>query len=167
MTEKFEGTRAPSGDTTGFAKIGHFAALVGTSVRTLRYYEEIGLCAPAARSRGGCRYYRPTDVNRLRMIQSLHDLGLSLERVRELLSTRQSETRTEFLRRVRTALKEHERLLEERQREIQGQRDRVELALAKLVQCTSCDLHPTEANSFCEPCGKDGRALPEGLSALF
>ncbi len=50
MTEKSEGAGAPSGDTTGFVKIGDFAALVGTSLRTLRYYEEIGLFAPAARA---------------------------------------------------------------------------------------------------------------------
>ena len=58
-------------------KIGAFAELAGTNLRTLRYYEEIGLLEPALRSRGRFRYYRPTDLNRVRMIRNLQDLGLA------------------------------------------------------------------------------------------
>ena len=56
-------------------KIGDFAELAGTNLRTLRYYEEIGLLAPAARSAGGFRYYRREDLDRLRMVASLQDLA--------------------------------------------------------------------------------------------
>jgi hypothetical protein len=44
-------------------KIGAFAELAGTNLRTLCYYEEVGLLQPAARSSGGFRYYRePTST---------------------------------------------------------------------------------------------------------
>ena len=44
-------------------KIGVFAKMAGTNLRTLRYYEEVGLLQPAARSNGGFRYYRDSDLN--------------------------------------------------------------------------------------------------------
>ena len=71
-------------------KIGEFAKFAQTNLRTLRYYEELGLLTPASRSQGGFRYYRRTDVNRLAMIRDLQSLGLQLERIRELMATRES-----------------------------------------------------------------------------
>ena len=50
-------------------KIGDFAKLADTNLRTLRYYEELGLLTPAERSDGGFRHYRATDVNRVRAIK--------------------------------------------------------------------------------------------------
>ena len=46
-------------------KIGDFARLAHTNLRTLRYYEEIGLLQPALRSDGGFRYFRQTDLNNI------------------------------------------------------------------------------------------------------
>jgi MerR family transcriptional regulator/heat shock protein HspR len=52
--------------------------MVGVHAQTLRYYERIGLVAPA-RSRGNIRMYSPMDVRRARWIKSLiDDLGINL-----------------------------------------------------------------------------------------
>ena len=52
--------------------------MVGVHAQTLRYYERIGLVAPA-RSRGNIRMYSPLDVHRARWIKSLiDDLGINL-----------------------------------------------------------------------------------------
>jgi len=52
--------------------------MVGVHAQTLRYYERIGLVAPA-RSRGNIRMYSPLDVRRARWIKSLiDDLGINL-----------------------------------------------------------------------------------------
>ena len=64
-------------------KIGEFARRAGTNLRTLRYYEEIGLLGPAHRSSGGFRYYRPTDVHRLRMVHTLQELRLPMHMARQ------------------------------------------------------------------------------------
>jgi MerR family transcriptional regulator, heat shock protein HspR len=54
------------------------ARMVGVHAQTLRYYERIGLVAPA-RSRGNIRMYSPQDVQRARWIKSLiDDLGINL-----------------------------------------------------------------------------------------
>ena len=52
--------------------------MVGVHAQTLRYYERIGLVAPA-RSRGNIRMYSPQDVQRAQWIKSLmDDLGINL-----------------------------------------------------------------------------------------
>ncbi len=56
----------------------------GLSARTLRYYEELGLLPGVRRRAGGRRVYGPDEVERLRFIQRLKALGLSLAEVTEL-----------------------------------------------------------------------------------
>ncbi len=153
---------------TGLLKIGDFAKVAGTNLRTLRYYEELGLLAPAQRSQGGFRYYRHTDLNRLNMIRDLQELGLHLDRIRELMSTRDSaEDRGVFLRRVREALDEQDRLLSERIAGLEEQRARIATAARKIADCQCCKLLPTSTNNFCEPCAITGEPLPAKVSALF
>lgn len=149
-------------------KIGDFARLAGTNLRTLRYYEELGLIVPASRSTGGFRYYRPTDVNRVQMIRDLQELGLHLDRIRELLGA-QHETvdRRDYMCRVRRALQEHDRLLKERLELLEFQRTKVSEALAKVAICEDCPYTPAVENNRCEPCARTGDQLPEHLSALF
>ncbi|HEX8026150.1 MAG TPA: MerR family transcriptional regulator, partial [Candidatus Limnocylindrales bacterium] len=61
------------------------AAEVGLTTRSIRYYEEIGLLAPA-RSGGAYRLYEPEDVERLRFIKGLRDdAGFSLSEIGQLL----------------------------------------------------------------------------------
>jgi DNA-binding transcriptional MerR regulator len=149
-------------------KIGDFARLAGTNLRTLRYYEEIGLFQPAARSQGGFRFYRATDVNRLKMVHTLQDLGLSLDRIREVMDTRRNgEAHISKISRVRGALKTQQDLLDARIAEIEVQKARLQDAVGKLTDCESCSIHPAPENNFCEPCPFDGKPLPEDLSALF
>jgi DNA-binding transcriptional MerR regulator len=152
----------------GLLKIGDFARIAGTNLRTLRYYEELGLLRPASRSAGGFRYYRQTDVNRLNMIRDLQELGLHLDRIRELMSTRDAnEPREVMLRRVRDALGEQDRLLQERMRTLEEQRGRLATALKKIGECEICKHVPGPANNHCEPCCITGESLPPKISALF
>ena len=73
-------------------RIGDVARLTGTTPRTIRYYEEIGLLPGAeGRARGAHRTYRETDVERLQEVLRLKDLlGLSLEELRELMAAEEA-----------------------------------------------------------------------------
>jgi MerR family transcriptional regulator, repressor of the yfmOP operon len=73
--------------TRGELRIGDVAKLAGTTPRTIRYYEEIGLLpTAAARERGAHRTYAESDVERLTELLRLKDLlGLSLEELKELV----------------------------------------------------------------------------------
>ena len=65
--------------------IGEVAERVGLSLRTIRYYEEVGLIAPSARTQGGFRLYTEADVNRLQLVKDMKPLGFSLDEMRDLL----------------------------------------------------------------------------------
>ena len=67
-------------------RIQEVAAEVGLTARSIRYYEEIGLLEPAARSDGDYRLFDTSDLERLRFIKSLRDdAGFSLAQVGQLL----------------------------------------------------------------------------------
>jgi DNA-binding transcriptional MerR regulator len=68
-------------------RIGEVAKLAGTTPRTIRYYEEIGLLPVASgREPGAHRTYAEADVERLTELLRLKDLlGVSLEELKELV----------------------------------------------------------------------------------
>jgi DNA-binding transcriptional MerR regulator len=66
-------------------QIGEVADSVGLSLRTIRYYEEIGLVPPSGRSEGGFRLYTESDIEQLRLVKALKPIGMSLETMGELL----------------------------------------------------------------------------------
>lgn len=67
-------------------RIGILADMAGTTVPTIRYYEQIGLLRPAARQRGGQRTYDREDVRRLAFVRRCRAFGFSIDEVRTLLS---------------------------------------------------------------------------------
>ena len=80
-----------SATTTGL-RIGEVARLVGTTPRTIRYYEEIGLLPSGAdREAGRHRLYGEQEVERLRDALRLKDLlGVSLDELKELLEAEEA-----------------------------------------------------------------------------
>lgn len=66
--------------------IGRLSRETGVKVPTIRYYEQIGLLAPARRSAGNQRLYDRAAVGRLAFIAHARELGFPLDAVRDLLS---------------------------------------------------------------------------------
>ena len=72
--------------TSPLLRINEVAAESGMTTRAIRYYEEIGLLEPAARSEGDYRLYDASDLERLRFIRNLRDdAGFSLAQIGQLL----------------------------------------------------------------------------------
>lgn len=65
--------------------IGQLADRTAASVRSIRYWSDVGVLAPERRSAGGYRLYGADAVARLDLVRSLRQLGLSLEEVRRVL----------------------------------------------------------------------------------
>lgn len=67
-------------------RIGEVALASGLPVKTVRYYDEIGLLAPTVeRSESGYRLFTPHVLNRLAFIKRSQSLGLSLSEVQQIL----------------------------------------------------------------------------------
>jgi MerR family transcriptional regulator, copper efflux regulator len=68
-------------------QVGDIARVSGKTVRAIHHYEDVGLLTPHARSKGRYRLYDQSAVNRVKWIGKLHDLGLSLSQIQEIVST--------------------------------------------------------------------------------
>ncbi len=73
-------------------RIGDVAKLAGTTPRTIRYYEELGLLAGAPeRPSGGHRLYSEAEVERLREVIRLKELlGVTLDELKDLLTAEEA-----------------------------------------------------------------------------
>ena len=96
--------------------IGDAAAQSGLPVKTVRYYDEIGLVSPG-RLDSGYRTYGAIDLHRLQFIARARGLGFSLDDCRHLLSLYDDESRAskDVKRIVREKLMEVDRKIEELQ----------------------------------------------------
>ena len=70
-------------------KIGDFSKVTNTPIKTLRYYDEIGLLKPSYIDYfTGYRYYEKNQINIIREIRALKDINLSLKEIKQYLETR-------------------------------------------------------------------------------
>jgi DNA-binding transcriptional MerR regulator len=87
---------------------GDLARATGSTVRTIRHYEDEGLLRPTVVSDGGHRRYTEDDLERLRLIGDLRELGLSLCEIKSILDLRTGcQTAAEFAARFRQAIEVH------------------------------------------------------------
>ncbi|HIK19437.1 MAG TPA: heavy metal-responsive transcriptional regulator [Leptolyngbyaceae cyanobacterium M33_DOE_097] len=66
-------------------QIGVIAKASGIPIKTIRYYEEIGLVQAIARTEGGYRLFGTDVLTRLSFIKRAQSLGLSLAEIKEFL----------------------------------------------------------------------------------
>lgn len=108
-------------------KVGDLAKLTGLTIRTLRFYDQIGLFSPSEHSESGHRLYNEADIRRLQQIMTLKDLGLSLE---EIQTTLQGHAYTPQdivaiqIERVRRTIESQRKLLSELERVAEKMNDR-------------------------------------------
>jgi DNA-binding transcriptional MerR regulator len=96
-------------------RIQEAADEVGLTARSVRYYEELGLLRPAARSEGDYRLYDESDLERLRFIKGLRDdAGFSLAEIAQLLEDEAARERGHAAFHATTDPVERRRILLER-----------------------------------------------------
>lgn len=90
-------------ESAGLWQIGEAASRAGVSVRTLRYYDRIGLLAPCQVTAAGYRLYDEAALLRLGQILFFRELGFPLEEIRRMMSNPAYDAR-EAMRRQHTLL---------------------------------------------------------------
>ncbi len=111
--------------------IGQAAAASGLPVKTIRYYEEIGLIPAATRTNGGVhgsghRTFSEDDVARLRFIHHARLYGLSLAEIRDLLALAEGNGCPSRQPAYRKILGRHLQEIDERVRHLLGLRAAIE-----------------------------------------
>lgn len=120
--------------------IGDFVKLTNSTLKTVLYYHKIGLLNEPKRSNSGYRLYGAEELNQMRMIKHLKNLGLDLKKIKEILGhAKDNKNITEVLKSL------HYELLTERKK-IDEQISKIETLLNKQVE----DVEETlfESSSF-------------------
>lgn len=116
--------------------IGEASKASGVSAKMIRYYEDIALIPPAARSESGYRSYARKDVHRLRFIRRARDLGFSVAEISELLGLWNDRSRQSAD--VKRLAQAHIVELEDRIRHLREMAD----TLQELIGCCAGDERP-------------------------
>lgn len=132
---------------------GDLARATGCTLRTIRFYEEQRLLTPVVVSEGGHRRYAGEQLERLRLIADLRELGLSLSEIRDVLELRHGcQSGSELALRFQEVLVAHiaqagrrlERLLRVKG-ELEGALDAIQTRLRCGESRCPCEVKQAEA----------------------
>jgi MerR family transcriptional regulator, repressor of the yfmOP operon len=116
-------------------KITDVAAEVGITTRAVRYYEELGLLKPAARSEGSYRLYDDDDIERLRFIHGLRDdAGFSLAEIGRMLEDDEARERNRSAFRTTTNVAERRAILVDALERVDRQVSSLETKASRIAQ---------------------------------
>ncbi len=128
----------------GLMQIGELARKAGITLRTVRYYEELGLIHHAVRTKGGFRLYDDGELRKLELIRDLQDLDFPLAKIRQLFSRkREARSGAELAPQVRETLAAQLREMDDRIARYQTMRNAILETMDMVRVCASCPLRPT------------------------
>ncbi|MGE6594248.1 MerR family transcriptional regulator [Bacillus mycoides] len=90
--------------------INKVGELTGVTVRTLRYYDKIGLLKPASKTEGGHRLYTNEEIKKLQQVQFLKKIGFSLHEIKNMLASSEWDWSESLKSQLSFVIKEQENL---------------------------------------------------------
>lgn len=147
----------------GQMRIGELARLTHKSIRALHLYEERGLMAPAARSKGGYRLYDAQHVDRVRYIDRLQSLGCTLDEIRDLVQRwADAASAPDGMAGLADAYRDRLSQTRETIRELERLAAQLETSIGYLEGCNDCGR--TDATT--SACGTCDRPVDDGLTLI-
>jgi len=132
-------------------QIGDLARETGKTVRAIHLYEELGLLAPAGRSKGRFRLYSREALLRIRWIGKLQDMGFSLADMRTVvLEWERVESAPGAMKRMRAVYARKLQETQEQRRRLEALEHELQASLTYLDTCDVCD--PQRLLSACNCC---------------
>ena len=139
-----------SGD--GLLLVGEVAKATGKTVRAIHLYEDMGLLKPQDRSKGRYRLFLPDTVVRVRWINKLQNLGLTLSEIKALVREQEDSGSAVFaaarLREIYQGKLEETR---DKLRELRKLEHELQASLDYLESCDS-ECAPSEKTDSCSTC---------------
>ncbi|MFF2176350.1 MerR family transcriptional regulator [Lysinibacillus sp. NPDC058147] len=89
--------------------INEFKKLSGVSVRTLRYYDKIGLLKPVSKTEGGHRLYSNNELKKLQQIQFLKTIGFQLSEIKMMLESEEWDWSNSLMKQISYVISEKDR----------------------------------------------------------
>jgi len=117
-------------------KVKELADLVGISVRTLHYYDEIGLLSPEEITDAGYRLYSNDNLEMLQQILFFRELGMPLKEIKQMISSSSFDKQD--------ALKQHQKMLLEKR----SQLDKLIKTVEKSIKHMKGEIEMTNKEKF-------------------
>jgi MerR family Zn(II)-responsive transcriptional regulator of zntA len=148
--------------------IGDIAKKTKTTIRTIRYYEELGLLSPKNRTQGGFRQYTCDDIDRVLWIRKLKEIDLNLANIKELFSIRKKcRTGGEAAAMIDEFLSKKVNEMDRRFEEYYKIKQELLASKELLKECVDCKNEPNSL--LCNDCKiiKEGKEVPAIIKVLL
>ncbi len=133
-------------------KVGEVAKRVGVTLRTVRYYQSLGLIQASHRTAGGVHLYGEEVCDRIRFIRDLRSLAVPLSTIRGIIDERcRASTGAEAAQSIVATLNQEMVEIDARVQRYLGLQREMEEALGILESCLDCREAPSRA--ACMACG--------------
>jgi MerR family Zn(II)-responsive transcriptional regulator of zntA len=121
-------------------KVSEIAREAGVTLRTIRYYDELGLITPACRTDSNYRLYDKSSIRAIKLINNLKSLGFTLEEIKELFESSSAEEKTYMatIKRTRDILLAEKKKVEEQLKSLKKLSNDIENSLETIEKCFDC-----------------------------
>jgi len=136
-------SRNGNGNGLDRMRIGDLAKKAGTTMRTIRYYEQLGLIQPVGRTKGGFRLYEEDELRKLKLIKSLQLLDIPLAQVKTFFDQRrQGRMASEIAPQISRILQVQLGQMEQRIAQYRSMQESLRETLEILSCCARCPREP-------------------------
>ncbi len=138
----------PARADRAYLTTGDMARLAGSTLRTVRFYEEAGLLS-VARNEGGHRLFDERSLHKLRLASDLREAGLSLQEIKELFELKANcGTAEEASSRLADHLGSRIEEMQQKISLLRRLREELASAIAVIEECSTC----SDKRTFPERC---------------